>query len=139
MGFLDTIASFIPFTGSIDAEAPTKDESEENGSEVTKDESEEEDQDEEAKDEEDEEEEEEDEDEVEDPAEPIKEGEATPLTTEEYSDAFKACAESKACKPAKHHYDECAARVAEQTEKFGKPKEDCIEECKDLPSPQDSY
>jgi hypothetical protein len=71
MGFLDAIASFIPFSGSADAEAPTKDEVEDN--EVTKDDAEE-DTSEESKDEEEEEEEEEDEDEVVDPAEAIREG-----------------------------------------------------------------
>jgi hypothetical protein len=40
-----------------------------------------------------------------------------------------ACANSKECKPHKDHYDECALRVDEQIEKFGKPKEDCVEEC----------
>ena len=72
MGFLDTIASFIPFSGSADAEAPPKDEVEDNASEVTKDDGAEEEESEEAKDEEEEEEEEEDEDEVVDPAEAIR-------------------------------------------------------------------
>jgi hypothetical protein len=71
MGFLDTIASFIPFSGSADAEAPTKDEAE---NEVTKEDAEEEETSEESKGEEEEEEEEEDEDEVVDPAEAIREG-----------------------------------------------------------------
>jgi len=111
MGILDTIASFIPFTGVADAEAPPKDEVEDNDSEVTKDDGAEEDEKgEEAAGEE--EEEEEDEDEVVDPMDALRE----------------ECTESKECKPAKHHYDECAARVTEQTEKFGKPQEDCVEE-----------
>jgi hypothetical protein len=70
MGFLDTIASFIPFSGTADAEAPPKDEVEDNASEVTKDDGAEEEESEEAKDEEEEEEEEE--DEVVDPAEAIR-------------------------------------------------------------------
>jgi hypothetical protein len=40
------------------------------------------------------------------------------------------CAESKECHPAKHHYDECAARVTGQIENDGKASEDCVEECK---------
>lgn len=40
------------------------------------------------------------------------------------------CKNSKECAPAKHHYDECAARVtaAEEAGAEG-PKEDCVEEC----------
>ncbi|KAF1991911.1 Non-heme 11 kDa protein of cytochrome bc1 complex [Aulographum hederae CBS 113979] len=38
------------------------------------------------------------------------------------------CEKTKECAPAKHHYDECAERVTSQTEKYGKPKEDCVEE-----------
>lgn len=40
------------------------------------------------------------------------------------------CAESKECHSAKHHYDECAARVTGQIEENGKADEDCVEECK---------
>jgi hypothetical protein len=77
MGFLDTIASFIPFSGTADAEAPSKDEVDD--SEVTKDDSTEEEATEESKDEggeEEEEEEEEEEDEVVDPAEALRERES---------------------------------------------------------------
>lgn len=44
------------------------------------------------------------------------------------------CKESKACAPAKHHFEDCAARVTAADE--GKPvdkkhpNEDCVEECK---------
>lgn len=42
------------------------------------------------------------------------------------------CANSPQCAPAKHHYDECVARVtaaAEDSDNKG-PNEDCVEECK---------
>jgi hypothetical protein len=42
------------------------------------------------------------------------------------------CANSSACKEYKNHFDHCAHRVEEQTEKFGKPQEDCVEECEYL-------
>ena len=42
---------------------------------------------------------------------------------------------TKACAPAKHHYDECAERVTEQHEQHGKAHEDCVEECKSNPLP----
>jgi hypothetical protein len=93
MGFLDTLASFIPFSGSVDAEAPPKDEVEDKDSEVTKEDGgEEEEKDEEAKGEEqEEEEEEEEEDEVVDPAEAIREGELACWIAEEVdnSDALQ--------------------------------------------------
>ncbi|RPB03966.1 Non-heme 11 kDa protein of cytochrome bc1 complex [Choiromyces venosus 120613-1] len=39
------------------------------------------------------------------------------------------CSESKECKPAKHHYDECVDRVTAAAESEAKgPKEDCVEE-----------
>jgi hypothetical protein len=41
----------------------------------------------------------------------------------------KECVNSAECKGPKSHYDHCAHRVEEQIEKFGKPKEDCVEEC----------
>lgn len=44
------------------------------------------------------------------------------------------CAESKECHSAKHHYDECAQRVTGQIEDNGKADEDCVEECKILPT-----
>lgn len=44
------------------------------------------------------------------------------------------CKESKACSPAKHHFDECVERVtgADQGKPVDKkhPEEDCVEECK---------
>ncbi|KAJ4390236.1 ubiquinol--cytochrome-c reductase subunit 6 [Neurospora sp. IMI 360204] len=58
---------------------------------------------------EEEEEEEEDEDEIKDPKETFEE----------------ECRNSKECAPAKHHYDECAARV---TGAGADTKEDCVEE-----------
>lgn len=45
------------------------------------------------------------------------------------------CAESKECHSAKHHYDECAARVTGQIDENGKADEDCVEECKLLLPP----
>ncbi|KAI9838291.1 MAG: hypothetical protein M1819_005559 [Sarea resinae] len=40
------------------------------------------------------------------------------------------CAESKACSPLKHHYDECVERVTSASDDSKGPKEDCVEECK---------
>jgi hypothetical protein len=44
------------------------------------------------------------------------------------------CKESKACSPAKHHFDECVERVtgADHGKPVDKkhPEEDCVEECK---------
>lgn len=44
------------------------------------------------------------------------------------------CKESKACAPAKHHFDECVERVtgADHGKPVDKkhPDEDCVEECK---------
>ena len=43
------------------------------------------------------------------------------------------CKESKACSPAKHHFDECVERVtgADHGKPVDKkhPEEDCVEEC----------
>ncbi|KAG6072091.1 ubiquinol--cytochrome-c reductase subunit 6, partial [Claviceps aff. purpurea] len=38
------------------------------------------------------------------------------------------CKNSAQCAPAKHHFEECAARVAAQEEAGEKVKEDCVEE-----------
>lgn len=46
---------------------------------------------------------------------------------------FTDCAKTAACRPAKHHYDECVERVtaaAEAQPDHKGPKEDCVEECK---------
>lgn len=47
---------------------------------------------------------------------------------------FTECKESKACSPAKHHFDECVERVtgADEGKPVDKkhPEEDCVEECK---------
>ncbi|KAI1106598.1 Non-heme 11 kDa protein of cytochrome bc1 complex [Jackrogersella minutella] len=56
-------------------------------------------------------EEEEDEEEIEDPKEKLEE----------------ECKNSKACAPAKHHFDECVERVT-GAEDSGESKEDCVEE-----------
>lgn len=40
------------------------------------------------------------------------------------------CEESKACAPAKHHYDECVERVTAAADSEEGAKEDCVEECK---------
>ena len=46
------------------------------------------------------------------------------------------CKESKACSPAKHHFDECVERVtgADHGKPVDKkhPEEDCVEECRTL-------
>jgi ubiquinol-cytochrome c reductase subunit 6 len=77
MGFFDSIASYIPFSGTVEAEAPAQDEVEDNANEVTKDDGAEEEGAEESKDDEqEEEEEEEEEDEVVDPAEAIRQGQS---------------------------------------------------------------
>ncbi|PUU73314.1 ubiquinol-cytochrome C reductase hinge protein-domain-containing protein [Tuber borchii] len=67
-------------------------------------------------------------------AEPVEEeSEAEEAEEEEPEDTLPAiteeCSESKECKPAKHHYGECVARVtaAEEGGANG-PKEDCVEE-----------
>ncbi|POS88046.1 hypothetical protein EPUL_000301 [Erysiphe pulchra] len=39
------------------------------------------------------------------------------------------CKNSKACSPAKHHYEECVERV---TSGHGVKNEDCVEECRPL-------
>lgn len=41
------------------------------------------------------------------------------------------CARTAQCAPLKHHFDECAERVAAQQENpdHKGPKEDCVEEC----------
>jgi ubiquinol-cytochrome c reductase subunit 6 len=38
------------------------------------------------------------------------------------------CKNAPQCAPAKHHYDDCAARVQKQ-ESEGEVTEDCVEEC----------
>lgn len=38
------------------------------------------------------------------------------------------CKNAPQCAPAKHHYDDCAARVQKQ-EAEGEVTEDCVEEC----------
>lgn len=40
-----------------------------------------------------------------------------------------ACKESPACAPAKHHFDECTARVTKAIDEEGSANEDCVEEC----------
>lgn len=44
--------------------------------------------------------------------------------------ACAACKESKACAPAKHHYDECVERVTAAADSEDGAQEDCVEECK---------
>lgn len=45
------------------------------------------------------------------------------------------CANSSQCAPMKHHFDECVERVTRQQEDPDAkgPKEDCVEECKEIP------
>ncbi|KAL3423639.1 ubiquinol-cytochrome c reductase complex subunit [Phlyctema vagabunda] len=96
---------------AIDESAPTPDKKDNDDDQVSGKEASGVDQD-EAEDEEEEEEEEE--EELEDPQEKI---------TEE-------CKESSACRPAKHHFDECVERVtaAQDDEDNKAPNEDCVEE-----------
>lgn len=49
----------------------------------------------------------------------------------EFADDSIECANSKECRPYKHHYDECVERVtaAASEENATGPKEDCVEEC----------
>ncbi|KAK1846975.1 Cytochrome b-c1 complex subunit 6 [Colletotrichum chrysophilum] len=104
MGIWDTITDLaeaaMPWA-TVEAEAPAAEE-EETPAEETKDDEEEEE----------EEEEEEDDDEVVDPKDTIEE----------------ACKESKACAPAKHHYDECVERVTAAADSEDGAQEDCVEE-----------
>lgn len=45
------------------------------------------------------------------------------------------CEKTPACRPAKHHYDECVERVqAKEEGTHHGPKEDCVEECTFDPS-----
>jgi len=121
MGLLDSISSFLAWSEPVyaDAEAadPPKDDGDSKDEEEVKDDGDKEEDKDEDKEEDTEEEapepaEEEEEDEPEDPKFKLEE----------------ECANSSECKKYKTHYDHCAQRVDEQTEKFGKPKEDCVEE-----------
>ncbi|PMD22148.1 Non-heme 11 kDa protein of cytochrome bc1 complex [Hyaloscypha hepaticicola] len=110
MGFFDMLEAALPWS-TAEAEAPKEEEEkEEESSEESKDEG--------SEDKEEPEEEEEEEEELEDPKEKFEE------VTE--------CKESKACSPAKHHYDECVERVtgADHGKPVDKkhPEEDCVEE-----------
>ncbi|KAF2258170.1 ubiquinol-cytochrome c reductase complex 17 kd protein-like protein [Lojkania enalia] len=63
------------------------------------------------------------------PSDDAEEEEEEEEETVDPKDKLEAdCQESKACAPAKHHYDECAERVMGQIENDGKAKEDCVEE-----------
>jgi len=108
MGFFDMLEAALPWS-TAEAEAPKEEEKEEESSEESKDEGSEDK-------EEPEEEEEEEEEELEDPKEKFEE----------------ECKESKACSPAKHHFDECVERVtgADHGKPVDKkhPEEDCVEE-----------
>ncbi|KAI5837813.1 ubiquinol-cytochrome c reductase complex 17 kd protein [Morchella snyderi] len=98
----------------VHAEAPPTEEKEPQTQEQEPKEEKEETEEEPEKEEAAEEEEEEEEEEPQDPA---------PAITEE-------CANSKECRPYKHHYDECVERVtaAASEENATGPKEDCVEE-----------
>jgi len=117
MGLLDTISSYLTFQEPhyVEAEAaePPKDDADKSSDDDVKEDKEESgDEEEKGEGEKPEEEEEEEEEEPEDPKEQLE----------------KECAESPECKKYKTHYDHCAKRVEEQTEKLGKPTEDCVEE-----------
>ncbi|KAF7558544.1 hypothetical protein G7046_g5606 [Stylonectria norvegica] len=138
--FSDLVEAVTPWS-VVEAEAPAEETQEEQPEAETKDddESSEEPAEEESKDDdddaeaedEDEEEEEDDEEEIVDPKEQLEEG---PLhTSAERPQSVIAisvttnCKNSAQCAPAKHHFDECVARV-EQQESEGGAKEDCVEE-----------
>ncbi|TDZ16962.1 Cytochrome b-c1 complex subunit 6 [Colletotrichum orbiculare MAFF 240422] len=115
MGFWDTITDLaeaaMPWA-TVEAEAPAAEEKEEETpAEETKEEPEAEAEAEEEEDEEDEE----DEDDEEEPVDPKDQIE-------------EECKESKACAPAKHHYDECVERVTAAADSEDGAKEDCVEE-----------
>ncbi|PMD46239.1 Non-heme 11 kDa protein of cytochrome bc1 complex [Hyaloscypha variabilis F] len=113
MGFFDSISDMLEAAlpwSTAEAEAPKEEETKD---EESSDKSEEEGSEEK---EEEPEEEEEEEEELEDPKEKFEE----------------ECKESKACAPAKHHFDECVERVtsADHGKPVDKkhPDEDCVEE-----------
>ncbi|KAF2675136.1 Non-heme 11 kDa protein of cytochrome bc1 complex [Microthyrium microscopicum] len=118
MGFLDTLASFVPFSEAVHADAPPKDEPEDA---APADDSEDK-----SKDEESEEDAPAEEDAAEEPAEEEEEEEEEPEDPKEKLET--ECKESAQCSKYKSHYDHCAKRVDEQVEKNGKPEEDCVEE-----------
>ncbi|TDZ33902.1 Cytochrome b-c1 complex subunit 6 [Colletotrichum spinosum] len=115
MGFWDTITDLaeaaMPWA-TVEAEAPAAEEKEE---ETPAEETKEEPEAEAEAEEEEEEEEEEDEDDEEEPVDPKDQIE-------------EECKESKACAPAKHHYDECVERVTAAADSEDGAKEDCVEE-----------
>ncbi|DAA74045.1 TPA_exp: Uncharacterized protein A8136_3827 [Trichophyton benhamiae CBS 112371] len=113
MGIADMFVEFVSslsFGEVAEAEAPPAEEVEDSSSagEDTPDEDKSEDAEEEAEEEEEEEEEPED---------------IMPKLVEE-------CSNSKACAPAKHHFDDCVERVTRNSEdpEFKGPHEDCVEE-----------
>lgn len=140
MGIYDLLSDIAASLGvsSVDADAPPKDDEKgEDGGEEVKGEGEE-------KEEPEAEPEEEEEEEPEDLKPKLEEGEFKlvwmALGVRAYGRWFcrnwvlmssLECANSKQCAPYKHHYDECAERVAKQVEESedGKAKEDCVEEC----------
>lgn len=165
MGFFDSLTSFIPFSTPVDAEAADSSDNADTRGSVKGgarssgqgEGSEEEDgdnkgassgDDDEAEgDEADEPAEEEEEEEAEDNKPALEEGEllrplviSMPVWRLQWltTDSIE-CANSKQCKPHKTHYDECALRVDEQIEKFGNPKENCVEECMFYPHHVSSY
>lgn len=96
-------------------------------------------------DEDEEEEEEEEEEEPEDPKPRLEEGEEhNPFCYRYHSIVrnrsdefdFAECARSAQCIGYKHHYQECVERVTAQheDESYKGPKEDCVEECKKIPT-----
>lgn len=56
------------------------------------------------------------------------------LELDQYADIRPECEKTKECAPAKHHYDECVARVTAAQEAEG-TTEDCVEECEYSPLP----
>ncbi|KAI0026180.1 ubiquinol-cytochrome C reductase hinge protein-domain-containing protein [Xylariomycetidae sp. FL0641] len=115
MGIWDSITDLVEAAtpwSTAEAEAPPAEDKE---STETQEDSKDSGEEEEATDdggEEEEAEEEEEEEEPEDPKEKLEE----------------ECKESKACAPAKHHYDECAERVTKAADEGNEAGEDCVEE-----------
>ncbi|CZS95974.1 related to ubiquinol-cytochrome c reductase complex subunit [Rhynchosporium agropyri] len=116
MGFFDSFSDLLEAAlpwSTAEAEAPKEEEEKEDEKDASEESEESKDKPEEEAEEE-EEEEEEDEDMV-DPKEKLEE----------------ECKSSKACSPAKHHFDECVERVTgahEHSTDKKHPDEDCVEE-----------
>ncbi|EFE40636.1 hypothetical protein TRV_04686 [Trichophyton verrucosum HKI 0517] len=130
MGIADMFVEFVSslsFGEVVEAEAPPAEEVEDSSSagEDTPDEDKSEDAEEEA------EEEEEEEEEPEDIMPKLVEVDIDCVQQQVTNQiALIECSNSKACAPAKHHFDDCVERVTRNSEdpEFKGPHEDCVEE-----------